>query len=625
MTSYASLLALIPLLPLFSAVILLFSNLPKLGVSILAVGSVACVALISIFLNFIFWQQSDFVLTASLGTWINIAQLKISFGLYLDPLSLVMITIISGVGALIHLYSTGFMYQDSDFKCYFTYLNLFISAMLFLVLADNLLLLYLGWEGVGLCSYLLIGFWYQDRNNNLAANKAFLMTRIGDTAMAIGLFLLFTQLGTLDIQEIQIKAHSVWSLSNDNNITTATNAGTNTMASLCCLLLLGGAVGKSAQLPLQNWLPDAMAGPTPVSALIHAATMVTAGIYLIARNSQLFQLAPDVLYLVALIGTFTLLLGASAAMVQTDLKRILAYSTISQLGYMFLALGVGAGASAVFHLMTHAFFKALLFLAAGALIYSLHHEHNIFKMGGLLKKLPIVAVSFAIGCAALASLPFTSGFYSKELILEQVVASDHIGLWWAAVLGAFITAFYSARLFFVVFLGQTQLSPNTTPTKSMSLALVILSILSLFGGIPPEGLKTLMPQLHVEGLSSLQHWLPIVLPFIAISCAWWLFKTKRFGKPIASALMQGIHQLLKSGWACDHIYQTIFVSPFNTLCQLNKDDLIDSFYRLIERTSCTLHRTFSQFQNGQLRSYNASLIIFCILAFAWFISGELIL
>ena len=526
-----------------------------------------------------------------------------------------MITIVSGVGALIHLYSIGFMYQDSDFKRYFTYLNLFVSAMLFLVLADNLLLLYLGWEGVGLCSYLLIGFWYQDRNNNLAANKAFLMTRIGDTAMAIGLFLLFTQLGTLDIQEIQIKAHSVWSLTNDNN----------TMASLCCLLLLGGAVGKSAQLPLQNWLPDAMAGPTPVSALIHAATMVTAGIYLIARNSQLFQLAPDVLYLVALIGTFTLLLGASAAMVQTDLKRILAYSTISQLGYMFLALGVGAGASAVFHLMTHAFFKALLFLSAGALIYSLHHEHNIFKMGGLLKKLPIVAVSFAIGCAALASLPFTSGFVSKELILVQVVASGHTGLWWAAVLGAFITAFYSARLFFVVFLGQTQLSPNAMPTKSMSLALIILGGLSLFGGIHPEGLKTLMPQLDAEGLSALQHWLPIILPFIAISFAWWMFKTKRFGKAVSSTYMQTVHQLLKSGWAFDQIYQTIFVSPFNYLCQLNKDDLIDSFYRLIEKTSCTLHSTFSQFQNGQLRSYNASLIIFCILAFVWFIGGELIL
>ena len=615
MTNYSSLLALIPLLPLFSALILLFSNLTKLGVSILAVGSVASVALISLFLNFIFWQQSDFVLTASLGNWINIAQLNIAFGLYLDPLSLVMITIVSGVGALIHLYSIGFMYQDSDFKRYFTYLNLFVSAMLFLVLADNLLLLYLGWEGVGLCSYLLIGFWYQDRNNNLAANKAFLMTRIGDTAMAIGLFLLFTQLGTLDIQEIQIKAHSVWSLTNDNN----------TMASLCCLLLLGGAVGKSAQLPLQNWLPDAMAGPTPVSALIHAATMVTAGIYLIARNSQLFQLAPDVLYLVALIGTFTLLLGASAAMVQTDLKRILAYSTISQLGYMFLALGVGAGASAVFHLMTHAFFKALLFLAAGALIYSLHHEHNIFKMGGLLKKLPIVAVSFAIGCAALASLPFTSGFVSKELILVQVVASGHTGLWWAAVLGAFITAFYSARLFFVVFLGQTQLSPNAMPTKSMSLALIILGGLSLFGGIHPEGLKTLMPQLDAEGLSALQHWLPIILPFIAISFAWWMFKTKRFGKAVSSTYMQAVHQLLKSGWAFDQIYQTIFVSPFNYLCQLNKDDLIDSFYRLIEKTSCTLHSTFSQFQNGQLRSYNASLIIFCILAFVWFIGGELIL
>lgn len=611
MTNYSNLLSLIPLLPILSAVILLFSNPSRLWVSILAVGLITSVALISSFLNYVYWQQTDFILKASLGNWISIAELSISFGLYLDSLSLVMITIISGVGALIHLYSTGFMSQDKSFKRYFIYLNLFVSAMLFLVLADNLLLLYLGWEGVGLCSYLLIGFWYQDKNNNLAANKAFLMTRIGDTAMAIGLFLLFTHLGTLDIQEIQVKAHTVWSLSD------------NTIASICCLLLLGGAVGKSAQFPLQNWLPDAMAGPTPVSALIHAATMVTAGIYLIARNSQLFQLAPDVLYVIALIGTFTLLLGASAAMVQSDLKRILAYSTISQLGYMFLALGVGASASAVFHLMTHAFFKALLFLSAGALIYSLHHEHNIFKMGGLFKKLPVVTVSFAIGCSALASLPFTSGFFSKELILEQVVASGHITLWWAAVLGAFITAFYSARLFFIVFLGQAQLSPDTTPTKSMSLALIILCLFSLLGGVQPSGLISLMPPLHADNLTNLQHWLPIILPFIAISFAWWIFKKSQFGRTHTS-LLQGIHQLLKSGWAFDHIYQTIFIQPFKYLCQLNQYDVIDLFYRFIEKVSCILNNTFSQFQNGQLRSYNASLVIFCILAFAWFISGELI-
>jgi len=609
--SLSNLLLVIPLLPLLSAIILLFCNLSRLWISVLAVGSISSVSLISLFLNFHFWQQTDFVLTASLGNWINIAQLNIGFGLYLDSLSLVMITIISGVGALIHLYSTGFMFEDKSFKRYFTYLNLFVSAMLFLVLADNLLLLYLGWEGVGLCSYLLIGFWYQDKNNNLAANKAFLMTRIGDTAMAIGLFLLFIQLGTLDIQAIQIKAHIVWSLSD------------NTIASICCLLLLGGAVGKSAQFPLQNWLPDAMAGPTPVSALIHAATMVTAGIYLIARNSQLFQLAPDVLYIVALIGTLTLLLGASAAMVQSDLKRILAYSTISQLGYMFLALGVGAGASAVFHLMTHAFFKALLFLSAGALIYSLHHEHNIFKMGGLFKKLPVVAVSFAIGCSALASLPFTSGFFSKELILEQVIASNSIGLWWAAVLGAFITAFYSARLFFVVFLGQAQLSPNKTPTKAMSIALIILCLFSLLGGIQPSGLTALMPPLNVDNLTVLQHWLPIILPFIAISVAWWMFKTERFGKTQYSAL-KGIHQLLKSGWAFDQMYYIIFIQPFKFICQLNKHDVIDLFYRLIEKTSCVYHKLFSKFQNGHLRSYNASLVIFCILAFAWFLSGELI-
>ncbi|SFD04314.1 NADH-quinone oxidoreductase subunit L [Pseudoalteromonas denitrificans] len=611
MTYYASLLSLIPLLPLFSALILLFSKPNKLTTALLAVGSISGAACISLFLNFVFWQQTDFVLTSNLGNWIKIAQLHINFSLYLDALSLVMITIITGVGALIHLYSIGFMYQDKDFKRYFTYLNLFVSAMLFLVLADNLLLLYLGWEGVGLCSYLLIGFWYQDRDNNLAANKAFLMTRIGDTAMALGLFLLFIELGTLNIQDLQVQALSVWSSSNNN------------MANLCCLLLLGGALGKSAQFPLQNWLPDAMAGPTPVSALIHAATMVTAGIYLIARNSQLFQMAPDVMYLIAFIGTITLLLGASAAMVQSDLKRILAYSTISQLGYMFLALGVGAGASAVFHLMTHAFFKALLFLSAGALIYSLHHEHNIFKMGGLLKKLPIVATSFAIGCAALASLPFTSGFFSKELILEQLIDSGHTNFWWAAVLGAFITAFYSARLFFVVFLGDSKQSPDKQPEKIMSLVLLLLCFFSLFGGIQPSGIQTLMPKLNASGLTTLQHWLPIVLPFIAISLAWWMFKTNLFGKTITVPALQYFHQLLKSGWAFDRIYQVIFVSPFKFLCQLNKSDIIDLHYRALEKISKLLHKKFSQFQNGKLRCYNASLIIFCVLAFAWFIKGAL--
>lgn len=604
MQTESALLAWIPLLPLLSALILILINPPKLLVSLFGVGSVGAAALLALWFNVSLWGQSNYVITGGFGNWMTVSDLSIGLNLYLDPLSLVMISVITGVGFFIHLYSTGFMDDDPDYRRYFAYLNLFVSAMLILVLADNLLLLYLGWEGVGLCSYLLIGFWYKDRKNNHAANKAFLMTRVGDTGMAIGLFLLFYQLGSLNIQSLQVNAQTVWQVGDP-------------MATLCCLLLVAGAVGKSAQLPLQNWLPDAMAGPTPVSALIHAATMVTAGVYLIARNTQLFQMSPDALFVVALIGTLTLLLAATAAMVQTDVKRILAYSTISQIGYMFLALGVGAGAMAVFHLMTHAFFKALLFLSAGALIYSVHHEHNIFKMGGLLKRLPIVAASFAVGCAALASLPFTSGFYSKEGILEKIVDAGQFGLWWAAVLGAFITAFYSARLFFVVFLGPLRQQPNHTPSKTMHFALLILIVPSIFGGIQPQGLTALIPGLPSQGLGPLHHWLPIFAPFVAIAVAWLMFKSGKLGGEPDNGLLLKVHQLFKSGWGFDQIYQLLWVSPFKYLCHLNHKDVIDQFYRRLEDASRLLHVFFTGFQNGQLRSYNASLLLFCVLAISW--------
>ncbi|NQZ07765.1 MAG: NADH-quinone oxidoreductase subunit L [Algicola sp.] len=599
-----SLLMFIPLLPLISSLILIFVNPPKKMVTLLGVGSVGLAALIALLFNISLWGQTDFVIRAGFGNWMTIDKLVINFDFYLDALSLVMISIITGVGFFIHLYSTGFMDEDTDYRRYFAYLNMFVSAMLILVLADNMLLLYLGWEGVGLCSYLLIGFWYKNRDNNMAANKAFLITRIGDTGMAIGLFLLFYQLGTLNIQDMQVQAAAVWAPGND-------------MATLCCLLLLAGAVGKSAQLPLQNWLPDAMAGPTPVSALIHAATMVTAGVYLIARNTQLFQLSPDAMFAVALVGTFTLLLAATAAMVQNDVKRILAYSTISQIGYMFLALGVGAGSVAVFHLMTHAFFKALLFLSAGALIYSVHHEHNIFKMGGLLKKLPVVAASFAVGCAALASLPFTSGFFSKESILEKIVDSGHTELWWAAVAGAFITAFYSGRLFFVVFLGKMQQKPNHTPTKTMHIALLVLIVPSIFAWMQPQGLVALMPGLPSKGLSVLQHWLPIFTPIAALALAFGLYRANFFGSELKSPVLRNIHQLLKSGWGFDFIYHHLFVLPFKWLCHINRNDIIDLFYRRLEDTARLLHGFVTSFQNGRLRSYSASLVLFCVLAISW--------
>src|SRR5690348_7380797 len=315
-----------------------------------------------------------------------------------------MVLVITFVAFLIHLYSTEYMEGDVGYSRFFAYMNLFVASMVTLVLADNLLLLYLGWEGVGLCSYLLIGFWYTDPANGRAARKAFIVTRVGDTSMVIGLFLIFQRLGTLNIQDLMHRAAQQWPVG--AAVAIATSA-----------LLLGGAVGKSAQLPLQTWLPDAMAGPTPTSALIHAATMVTAGVYLIARTNVLFALAPPVQLAVAVIGAATLLMAAFSALAQRDIKRVLAYSTISQIGYMLLALGLGAWSAAMFHFMTHAFFKALLFMAAGAVIQSLHHEQDMFRMGGLRRELPLTFWAFLIGGSALAGMPLvTAGFFSKDLI-----------------------------------------------------------------------------------------------------------------------------------------------------------------------------------------------------------------
>ena len=321
--------------------------------------------------------------TQTLWTWIDVGSFRPQIAFYLDALSLVMMLVVTFVSFLIHLYSAEFMRTDEGYSRFFAYMNLFVACMVTLLLADNLLLLYLGWEGVGLCSYLLIGFWYQDPVNGRAGRKAFIVTRVGDTAMAIGLFLLFHSLGTLRIQDLLHAAQGQWSTGSAYAIAAAA-------------LLLGGAVGKSAQLPLQTWLPDAMAGPTPTSALIHAATMVTAGVYLIARTHVLFELAPPVQFAVAVIGAATLLMAGFSALTQNDIKRVLAYSTVSQIGYMFLALGVGAWGAAIFHFMTHAFFKALLFLAAGIIIEALHHEHNIFRMGGLRKELPVAFWTFLI-------------------------------------------------------------------------------------------------------------------------------------------------------------------------------------------------------------------------------------
>ena len=473
------LLWLIPTLPLagFLTLALGGSHLSRRSVAVIGTGSVALSALIAILIaiDFIAARPPGLAFQQEAWVWIGIAGFSPRIGFYLDALSLVMVLVVTIISFLIHLYSTEFMISDEGYARFFAYMNLFVGSMCILVLADNLLFLYLGWEGVGLCSYLLIGFWYRDPVNGRAARKAFMVTRIGDTAMGIGLFLLFTHLGTLDIQPLMQRMVQQW----------PEGSG---LALIAAGLLLSGAVGKSAQLPLQTWLPDAMAGPTPVSALIHAATMVTAGVYLIARTHVLFTLAPPVQLAVAVIGALTLLLAGFSALAQKDIKRVLAYSTISQIGYMFLALGVGAWSSAIFHLMTHAFFKALLFLSAGVVIMRLHEEHDIFRMGGLRKKLPVAFWTFLIGSASLAALPlFTAGFYSKDLILWQAWSSagGNAWLWAAGWAGAILTGLYIFRVVFLVFFGEarTAMPPETRrPGLRITIPLIVLAALSLVGG-----------------------------------------------------------------------------------------------------------------------------------------------
>ncbi len=596
---------LLPTFPLlgFLSLALTSGNLPKKVVGAIGAGSIGLSFLTAAMIAYQFLSSGETHLVVEMWVWMAVGNFTPGFSFYLDGLAVVMMLIITGVGFLIHLYSAGFMLDDPSYSRFFSYMNLFVASMLVLVLADNLLLLYLGWEGVGLCSYLLIGFWYEKPENGYAARKAFITTRVGDTSMAIGLFLLFAELGTLDIQEMLHAAETQW----------AVGSGLAVAASL---LLLGGAVGKSAQLPLQTWLPDAMAGPTPISALIHAATMVTAGVYLIARTHVLFELAPNVQLLVAWIGLITLLMAGFTAMTQHDIKRILAYSTISQIGYMFLGLGVGAWSASVFHLMTHAFFKALLFLAAGTVIHSLHHEHNIFKMGGKRKQLPIAFASFMIGSLALAAFPFTSGYFSKDEILIAALELEGPGmiLWLGGVLGAFLTGIYSFRLVFVVFFGESKGHHEEKEVAGFSMAtpLIILMVLALFGGwiqIPVDAVFS-HGEVHAEEhhISGLMHAIMIAVPLLGIGVSYLFFMSKIFSveKLMANPLATRLHGFWFSGWGMDALYNFLFVRPFVFLARINKNDLIDAVYALLVNISRFVHVMMARTQNGQLRWYALS-------------------
>ncbi len=577
--------------------------------ALIGVGSVGLSAAVA---AYVIWQfnvapPEGGAYSQLLWQWMSVDGFAPSFTLYLDGLSVTMLGVVTGVGFLIHLFASWYMRGEAGYSRFFSYTNLFIASMLFLVLGDNLLFIYFGWEGVGLCSYLLIGFYYSNRNNGNAALKAFIVTRIGDVFMAIGLFILFAQLGTLNVQQLLVLAPQKF------------QAGDTWMV-LATLMLLGGAVGKSAQLPLQTWLADAMAGPTPVSALIHAATMVTAGVYLIARTNGLFLLAPDILHLVGVVGGVTLVLAGFAALVQTDIKRILAYSTMSQIGYMFLALGVGAWDAAIFHLMTHAFFKALLFLASGAVIVACHHEQDIFKMGGLWKKLPLAYASFVVGGAALAALPIvTVGFYSKDEILWEAFASGNTGLLYAGLVGAFMTSLYTFRLIFIAFHGEAKTEAHAGHGISHWLPLGVLIVLSTFVGAwitPP--LAGVLPESAGHAGGEAKHALEITSGAIAIAgillSALLFLGKRRFVSAVANS---GIGRVLAAwwfaAWGFDWIYDKLFVKPYLLISHILRKDPVDRTIGLIPRMARGGHVAMSKTETGQLRWYTASIAVGAVL------------
>jgi len=618
-----NLLWLIPALPFVGALllVLLGTRLSRALVALIGAGSVGLSALVTILLGIEFLTERPDYYSQQVWTWFSVAGFSPSVAFHLDALSMVFIFVITFVGFLIHLYSIAYMAEEADFSRFFACMNLFVGSMLVLVLADNLLLLYLGWEGVGLCSYLLIGFWYKEPANGYAARKAFIITRVGDTALAIGLFLLFQYVGTLHISTLSAEATQIWERG-------------AAMPVLIAFLLLGGAVGKSGQLPLQTWLPDAMAGPTPVSALIHAATMVTAGVYLIARMHVLFALAPVAQFTVAVVGAVTLLLAGFSALTQYDLKRVLAYSTISQIGYMFLALGVGAWSAGIFHFMIHAFFKALLFLCAGAVILALHHQQDMRQMGGLRRKMPLVFWTFLIGATSLAALPLiTAGFYSKDQILWYALTGEQGNSWLyaAGLLGAFVTAIYTFRMVFLTFYGEAKTPVGHPPGKLVTVPLVVLAILSLVGGfieLPhnfghvvlfSDFLAPILPAVEVAAGFTPYEWmvqlLAALLSLGGIYLAWlfYLKKPALLHNLERSPAAMKLHRFWFAGWGFDALYDNLVVRPYVFLANLNKRDVIDGFYTGLARMAEGFHVMLAQTQDGVLRNYVTGIVVGAIM------------
>ena len=619
-----SLIPLIPFLPLIGFAIngLFGKRLSKNMVGLIGSGTLFA----SFVLSVLCFNQvaASGPIQVTLYNFFTVGNLSANFGFLVDQLSVWMMLIVTGVGFLIHVYSIGYMHDDDGFWKFFAYLNLFIFSMLLLIMGDNFLMLFFGWEGVGLCSYLLIGFWYTNKEFGKAARKAFIMNRIGDLGLLIGMFVIFQTFGSLNFNEIFATLPNMH-----------LEAG---IATLICMLLFVGAMGKSAQIPLYTWLPDAMAGPTPVSALIHAATMVTAGVYLVARCHPLYDLSPEAMHFVATVGLITCIFAAIIGLRQNDIKKVLAYSTVSQLGLMFVSLGMGAYATAIFHVTTHAFFKALLFLGAGSVIHGMGGEQDIRKMGGLRKAMPVTFWVFLIGTFAISGFPLMAGFFSKDEIFAFTFAHGG-GLWWGlAGLGAMLTAIYMCRLLYVTFFGdfrgthEQEHHLHESP-KVMTIPLIILAVLSVVGGF----LNT--PHfLHLGNEQWLAHWFSGVIPLnemhLEASTEWSLmiFTTslavliiivsyfvyrKKSNLPVSDTDQSSLTRLVAHKFYVDEIYDSLFVRPIEKLSKLfhyyvdiqGIDGIVNGVGSGVQR----LGAEFRKLQSGNIEYYLLGMVAGAIL------------
>lgn len=610
-----SLLFLIPLLPLVGFAIngLAYPKLPKQIAGIIGTipPLVAFALSLQLFLNFDGQAQ-----ILPIADWIKVGSLEIPFAFQIDQLSILMLLVITGVGTLIHVYSIGYMSHDAGFGKFFAFLNLFVFFMLILVLGANFTVLFIGWEGVGLCSYLLIGFWNQKNSYGDAARKAFIMNRIGDLGFLVGIFLLIQDFGTTDYQTI---------------FTAIQSGDYTTDLSIIAVCLFIGAMGKSAQIPLFTWLPDAMAGPTPVSALIHAATMVTAGIYMVIRANALFELSPEVLHFVGWIGLATALLGAAIGLFQNDIKKVLAYSTVSQLGYMFMGLGASAYTASFFHVMTHAFFKALLFLGAGSVIHAMSDEQDIRRMGGLKSKMPITFITFMLGTIAIAGIPPFAGFFSKDEILASLYHHDPV-MWGLAIVGSALTSFYMFRVFILTFYGEFRGTEKQAhhlheSPITMTLPLIILAVFSVGGGLInlphfaggneflAHWLAPLLPEAGEAGevnFLSLEGGAPLLAAFLPAFLAIYVFGMQK-SVPSEDAEISGIQKVIYHKFYIDELYDMLFVKPIaflsNFFFQVIDFLVIDLFVEGLGRFVKYASSEFRRAQTG-----NVGIYLFCMVA-----------